>query len=93
MCESGCSSSAGSLRKLRELARNQFEPLYGYPLSDADIDGIIENLTAYGRVLNEINNSIVAPTRPIQIPATFPQSAQVRTGRIQHSLPQSGQPE
>jgi hypothetical protein len=85
--------SQGPRQKLQALTRSHFEPLYGRTLSDTEIDEIIENLAAYGRLLNEIHDSIVTQTRPVQSPATFPQSTQVRSGRIPHSLPQSGQPE
>lgn len=85
--------SQGSRQQLRTLTRSHFEPLYGHTLSDTDIDEIIENLSSYSRLLIEIHDSIETQTRPVQSPATFPQSAQVRTGRIPRSFPQSGQPE
>lgn len=81
----------GSRQKLRDFTRSHFEPLYGYELSDVDVDEIIESLAAYRSILREIKSGLEAPKSPSVNPAALPKSGQVRPSESPIGLPQIGQ--
>jgi hypothetical protein len=76
---------------LVRLTREYFEPLYGYPLSDADINEIIDSLATYGAVLKEIKNGLDCTKSDTEIPVSFPQNAQVTSVASPHTFPKTGQ--
>ncbi len=78
---------------LVDTSRQHFEPLYDAQLSDADIAEIIENLTAYSRVLLAIGCDRSSQPIHTEVPGALPHSGQVLAGSIPTGLPQSGQPE
>ena len=81
----------GSRPKLHELTRNHFEPLYGSPLSDADVVEIIESLEAYGRALRDIKNSLTVPDSAAVTSSTILQNDQVGTATSLGTLHGTGQ--